>query len=275
MNELTIKQVSTNIRNIILKLIQDCDFTKDFNTNLIHDISEFTCSVEQLTFTARNNPVNTNPITFNILLYKTIVEYISIPNKNYNFAKAVILHEIFHCKEISITSQIIGNKYYFLQTDSTYLFILRIGIQQWSEYYAHFNSSIYHRTNPKLNENAKNVDIYLTVFSEKIHNENNMLQMPEIFLYKIEDFICSVIIAVAQNNRLGNEDLNVKNIHLNNYILDIAIYMNQKYLKYPTWVSINDFINIGKKLIGLLHYYHIGYTTKDMSDNFIFKYIEY
>lgn len=273
MNELVTKQVSANIRNFILKLIHDCEFTKDFDTNLIHDIYEFTYPAEQIPFTAQNIPINTNPITFDILLYETIVKCISISNEKYDFAKAVILHEIFHCKEINITSQIIGNKYYFIRTGSTYLFLLRIGREQWSEYYAHFNSSIYHRTNPRLDEKSKDIDAYMTVFDEKLHDEK-ILQMPEAFLIKIEEFIRSVIIAVAQNNRSGNEMLTVKNSYLNGYIIDIAIFMKQKYLEYPTWVSINDFIEIGKKLMGFLYNYHIGHTTEDISDNFMFKYIE-
>lgn len=273
MNKLVTKQVSTNILNIILELVHDYEFTKDFDVNLIHNVSEFSCPVDQLSFTAQNIPINTNPITFDILLYKTIVKCISIPNEKYDFAKAVILHEIFHCKEINITSQIIGNKYYFTQTDSTYLLVLRIGIQQWSEYYAHFNSSIYYQTNPRLDEKAKDIDAYMTVFGEKLHDEK-ILQMPEVFLIKIEEFIRSVIIAVAQNNQLGNEKLTVKNSYINSYIMDISIFMKQKYLEYPTWISINNFINIGKKLMEFMYNYHIDYSTDDMSDNFIFKYIE-
>lgn len=273
MNKLVTKQVSANIRNIILELVHDCEFTKDFDINLIHNISEFSCPVEQLPFTAQNIPINTNPITFDILLYETVVKCISTSNEKYDFAKAVIFHEIFHCKEINITSQIIGNKYYFMRTGSTYLFLLRIGREQWSEYYAHFNSSIYHQTNPRLDEKSKDIDAYMTVFGEKLHDEK-ILQMPETFLIKIEEFIRSVIIAVAQNNQLGNEMLTVKNSYINGYIMDISIFMKQKYLEYPTWVSINDFIKIGKKLMGFLYNYHIGYSTEDMSDNFIFKYIE-
>lgn len=273
MNELVTKQVSANIRNIILELIHNCEFTKDFDTNLIHDISEFTCPVEQLPFTAQNIQINTNPITFDIFLCETIVKCISIPNEKYDFAKAVILHEIFHCKEINITSQIIGNKYYFIRTESTYLFVLRIGMQQWSEYYAHFNSSIYHQTKTRIDETSKDIEAYMTVFGEKLHDEK-ILQMPEAFLIKIEEFIRSVIIAVAQNNQLGNEKLTVRNSYINGYIIDISIFMKQKYLEYPTWIFINNFINIGKEFMKFMYNYHIDYSTDDMSDNFIFKYIE-
>lgn len=273
-NKLVTKQVSTKVRKTILKLIRDCEFTKNFDTDLIHDISEFACSIEQIPFTAQNDPINTEPITFDILLYETIVKCISIPNKSDNFAKAVILHEIFHCKEINITSQIIGNNYYFMQTDSTYLFILRIGMQQWSEYYAHYNSSVYYKTNPKLEESAKDVDIYMSVFSQKMRDAKNIIQMPESFLHTIEYFICSTIIAVAQNNQLGNEKLIVNNSYLNDYILNVSIIMKQKYAEYPTWVSIQNFMDIGRKLMGFLHNYHIGYSTEDLSDNFMFKYIE-
>lgn len=275
MNELVTKQVSVEVRDIILKLIHDCKFTMDFDTNLIHDISEFTCPVRRhISFTAQNIPVNTKPITFDILLYETIVKCISIPNKSYDFAKAVILHEIFHCKEISITSQIIDNKFYFTRTDSTYLLLLRIGMQQWSEYYAHYNSSVYYRTNPKLDESAKDIDAYMTVFSEAMHNENIEIQMPEEFLLKMENFIRSVIIAVAQNNQLGNEKITTHNVYLNNYVFNVSIFMKQKYSEYPTWVSLQNFVDIGKKLMRFLHNYHIGYTTEDLSDNFIFKFIE-
>lgn len=60
-------------------------------------------------------PFKTVPLKFDIFLDETIVKNILKHTGNYEYAKEVILHELYHCQDMSITAKTLNaNELFFL-----------------------------------------------------------------------------------------------------------------------------------------------------------------
>ncbi len=221
-------------------------------------------------------------LVFDILLDKNIETNLSSDDvNNKNESLTIIFHEIYHYKEALITSKNID--YHKLMFDDnysdTYTMVLCIGYKQWAEYYAYFNSAKYQIRNILFDTFIQKSWVSLQAMHNILLNTET-IQMPFSFYESIKQFISNAIIFTAQYNYLPDHQyLTPLYKYKNNkdyskhyeYIMELIPYMDNLYNSYPNWVSESKFVEIGKYLLNILHRFNIEFSTKDLSDNFIYK----
>ena len=86
----------------------------------------------------------------------------------------------------------------------------------------------------------------------------NMVSMIAIHLHNNEDIVIT--------DYVNSTDIRIQKYF--HYLYD-TLKVLIKY--YPSWLSENQYIKLGKSLMKILEIYGITYSTDDLSDNFIFK----
>ncbi len=218
-----------------------------------------------------------NDLYFDVLINDKFINY-SESEK----AISISLHELFHCYEISITSKYINWKqlYFNHQFDNTHDLILDLAYHNWSEYFAYINTCKYHKRLFQLKPYIEMTDISLRVLKE------NAIKDGEAMLYdqaknNIDNYIHNLILVLAHYNYSKDEKyiidiLNCKNTNYDSFYrqaIKLIPKLNELYTNYPNWVNEETLLSFGKQLTGIIKYYHLGFSTEDLSDNFIFKYI--
>lgn len=218
---------------------------------------------------------------FDILFDENVIKNLSSTNvNNKEEALSIVLHELYHYKECTITAskmdyqRLLFDKNY----SDTYTMVFSTGYKQWTEYYAYYNSSKYYQRDINFNDIIRHswTSLYAT---QDFLSKNESTKMPFSIYESIKNFISNAIIFTAQyNSSLDSKYLESimkfkKNKDYSNhydYIIELISYMNDLYNSYPSWVSEVKFIEIGKYLLNILHRYNITYSTDDLSDNFVF-----
>lgn len=171
-------------------------------------------------------------------------------------SKSVIMHELYHCKDIVI----VGNKIdlTLIEHDSYNYeeLFLNLGYHQWSEYNSHYLSSkIYPCSIRAINKYPDNLEEILYNFDYKeLFNENDFTW---IRLYEpiIHNFIKDMIKLIANYNSSFNEEINLLynnyclNPFIKQYLTRISEMLETYRKQYPNWISIISFSNIGKNLL--------------------------
>lgn len=197
-------------------------------------------------------------------------------------AKSIILHELFHCKEMLTTSLCTDweNLYFHKPINTTRLWLFDSAIHMWGEYYAYFNSSKYYERNVNL------IDVLSTSNAELkvLHNEFSKtpvidnIQIPTSFMRHIDAFIHRCIMLVAYYNSTHKRKYLKEFKHIENspiyqnyhpYLKDLSHYMDFLYITYPNWISESAFVELGRKLFSFIRINSLTYYTTDLSDNFI------
>lgn len=219
-------------------------------------------------------------IIFELFLQNSVIDDLLLDdNKKSLLAKTIILHELYHLKEITFTNKFINiMPIYNIVKDCTRSMLIYLGYTQWSEYYSHYNSAKYHYSLPELSDCINQSEISLTVLKQTLDN-NPQVQLPEFMYNNIKSFIAKIIKFTAIYNQ-SKDDFFLESVkkykydtlYLShyNYILKMIPYMDTLYKTYPDWLSEEDFLIIGKELFSIIHDYNITYSTSDLSDNFIF-----
>lgn len=221
-----------------------------------------------------------NDIDFELFLQNSVInDLLSNDSRKSLFAKSIILHELYHLKEITFTNKFFNiMPIYNIVKDCTRSMFIYLGYTQWSEYYSHYNSTKYYYSLPELSNCINQSEISLTVLKQALDNESQV-QLPEFMYNNIKSFIAKAIKFSAIYNQSRDDSLleSIKKykygkLYLSHYyfILKIIPYMDTLYQTYPNWISEEQFLTIGKKLFSIIHDYNITYSTSDLSDNFIF-----
>jgi len=220
-----------------------------------------------------------NELIFELYIQNTIIDNLfSSDEDKFIFAKSVILHELYHIKEMITTNKIIEiMPIYNIQKDCTRSMLINLGYRQWTEYYAHYNSAKYYYLYTTLDDVIYQSEITLTLIKELL-NKEKQIQLFQYMYENIAKFISTSIKFIAIYNASQNISYveSVKKygqsnfyIHHYEYIHKIIPYMDNLYQTYPNWVSEEKFLEIGKTLFSIIHNYGITYSTFDLSDNFI------
>ncbi len=229
-----------------------------------------------------------NPIIMDEELYielsihKKVIDNFNTDNQNkQQISQSIIKHELFHCKEISITSTYIDwHKAYFHEPiTTTKLLLFDTAIKQWSEYYAYYNSAKLYKRDINLLNRISSSDASLTVMHNKLIEGFRDIQMPFSFITDIISFIHICIIFSAYYNSTNDKKYHKELAYIEHsslykkyypYIKDLSYVMNTLYTSYPKWISESAMIEVGYKLFSFIKINGITYSTNDLSDNFIF-----
>lgn len=221
-----------------------------------------------------------NDIYFELFLQNSVIDdLLSSDSSKSLLAKTIILHELYHLKEITFTNKFLDIMHiYNIVKDCTRSMFIYLGYTQWSEYYSHYNSAKYYYSLPELSDCINQSEISLTVLKQTLDNESQ-IQLPEFMYNNIKSFIAKVIKFAAIYNQSKDDSLleSIKKYKYGklylphyNFILKIISYMDTLYQTYPNWISEEQFLTIGKELFSIIHDYNMTYSTSDLSDNFIF-----
>jgi len=272
-----------NLFDVIKSIITETKSHNDFksvsfdNINKIH-ITVMDNNIEWLGMIAPS--ISNNKLVFELFVQNSIFEdLLSNDNDKKLYAKSIIIHELYHLKELSISNNKIDiMPIYNIKRNCTRSLLINLGYKQWTEYYAHYNSAKYYCPPVNLSNVIYQSEISLTVIKRELYNSQD-IQLPEFIYKNIEDFISFTVKLAAIYNQSKNDDIlnhlqKYKNntLYMNhfNYIYKIISYMDNIYQAYPDWVSEEKFLVIGKRLFSIVHDYNITYSTNDLSDNFIF-----
>lgn len=254
----------------------------DFDNLSFKDINKIDIVMPNSDFCGKIDPFYiSDNLLFNFLFDQNVVNNLQSSDMEIrDKAISIILHELYHYKEITLTANninyhklIFDNNYY-----NTYTMVLALGYKQWSEYYAYYNSAKFYQRDIIFDNVIKQSWTTLQAMRDMLL-KNDTVQMPFQFYLNIKNFISNAIMFVAQyNNSLNPKYLQLIQQYKNNtyyskhyeYIMDLIEYMYSLYNSYPTWISESKFIQIGKYLLNILQRYDITYSTNDLLDNFIF-----
>lgn len=269
--------------DIINTIISEAKTYEDFKDVSLENINKIHITVkdDNIEWLGKIIPSNSNNnIDFELFLQSSVIDdLLSSDKSESSFAKSIILHELYHLKEITFTNKFLNiMPIYDIIKDCTRSMLIYLGYTQWSEYYSHYNSSKYYYSLPELSDCINQSEISLTVLKQTLDKESPA-QLPEFMYNNIKSFIAKAIKFVAIYNQ-SKDDSFLKSIkkyeseklylpHYN-FILKMITYMNELYQTYPNWISEEKFLMIGKELFSIIHDYNMTYSTSDLSDNFIF-----
>lgn len=219
---------------------------------------------------------------FELLLHHEVVnELISQDADKISRAYSIIMHELYHCKEMHLTSQYINWQELFFQKtfSTTKSLIIHTAIQQWSEYYAYYNSAKIKERKIELLDNLSPVEAVLITSHDRLIRINDT-QLIDSFITRLTDFIRLSIMFVAYYNSTHSlqylkelEKIQRCNLYSKyySYFFDLASYMDILYNTYPNWVSEDKFIELGHKLFSFMKINHLYFSSDDLSDGFEIK----
>ena len=222
-----------------------------------------------------------NKLKFDVI-FQDIILFWNDDSKHekFNYALAIIFHEFYHCKEISITSQHLDvvNTYYNSSIDTTYKYLFSLALHQFSEYYAHYYSSKIYSESLKFHDYITDSYISLKALSD-FAKENEDVQWTLQMKNSIESFINRCVIQLARYHSTNNDEY----IHLldkykntNEYSKHYEYYirldniLSDVFISYPKNLSEDFMINLGKDLMYIMDLFELTYSSEYLSDNFIF-----
>ena len=270
---------SQNKLDILNKWIEEIKFDK----NLIHSI--IFIADKSLYGTTMPNIVN-GTINFIIEISDDIVPYIcEVQDETDKFiAKSVFQHEIFHFKEILFlynsnllpTPNPINDDF---PMNTTYNYLYDSAIKLWSEFYACYEN---YKINPW--HEIPNIEIDVNILNKCIiYLSDSIIKYKEIKMHKeILQYSYTLwyhmvsLMAVYMQNK---EPLLLKEFqdcysdypYTEEYFKSIYGYLLNMIEHYPNWISEDNYIEFGKKLLSIFEINGITYSTNDLSNNFIFK----
>ena len=268
----------------VANLIKDYSLQIDFDFNLIQRIQVIIYD-RVIGWYGKAIPIIYNDsLCFELLFQQELInDLLANDNTKLQLSKSIIMHELFHCKEMYNTSlKIDWRKLYFHEPIvTTKMLLLDTAIKEWSEYYAYFNSSCYNNRQIRVSNYIGKADTSLKAIYNNLSEtfDTSNIQMPISFITDIIDFIHRCIMLVAyynstHNNEYKNEFEYFKRSSFYKdyypYLKDLSYTMNNLYLTYPNWLSESAFMELGYKLFSFIKINDVTYSTIDLSDNFIF-----
>lgn len=261
---------------IFIQYIQELNFDIQYIEliRIIHNKSSYG--------TTKHN-IKDGQIIFIIELSDDIIPYVSnVQNSTDTFkSKSIVQHEICHCIEIKqlYDSNCLGNENPLnenFKINTTYNFLYEQAVNIWSEFFACYNNrkiNEWHEC-PNVEEDLDQLNKWILATQYHLNNHNDV-RLCEDMLKFLHTFWCHMVSLVAVHLH-NSEDILIDDYKNSkyNYIPPYFEYIYQ-YFKinieyYPTWLSEDNYINLGKSLLKVLDINQITYSTNDLSDNFIF-----
>lgn len=259
----------------------------DLDFNLIYRI-QLVIHDKGCVYEGKINPITINDtLHFELFIQQNVLNNLLSENADkVIFSQNVIQHELYHCKEMSITSAYIDwHTLYFLSTmTTTKSLLLDTAVHQWSEYYAYYNSSKNYERDIKIIDYMSSANASLKVLYNKLIENPNMseIQIINSFITNIISFIHISITLIAHYNSTHSKKYMKELDYIRrstqyseyySYLKDLSYYMHSLYITYPKWVSEDAFVELAYKLFSFIHINNLTYSTKDLLDNFMFKLI--
>ncbi len=231
--------------------------------------------------------IRDNQIYFIIELAEDIlIDIKPIQNSTETFmAKSVFQHEVYHCVEIKnlYESKVLSNPNPLddeFEMTTTYNFLYDEAVKLWSEFYA-----VYH--NRKINEmhevpdariDIKDIHKWLLASLDYVkRSSDNQVKIHSNMFASLHQFWYNMISLIALHICSGEDILiqdyiNSESIIIKEYFQHIYLYLETCLRFYPVWLSEENYIKFGKILMSIMKFYHLDFSTEDLSDNFILKY---
>lgn len=225
-------------------------------------------------------------IYFEIEITDELLPYISsIQNSTEKFkAKSVIQHELFHCIEIEYLYEhnILSHPNPLddnFEITTTYNFLYDEAVKLWSEFYAVYNNRSINEWHeiPDVRINIIEINRWFLATKELSQNKvNGEIRMCKDMIKSLHAFWYNMIYMIAlyikSDDSILIEDYIKSDIDFIKEYFEI-IY---KILKlnidfYPLWLSEENYIQLGKSLISIMRFYHLDFSTDDLSDNFVLQ----
>lgn len=271
--------------NIIIEYMKKLSKQVDFEFELIQRI-HIAVYDKSIAWQGKVNPIDDNKnLYFELLFQQNVIDDLISENKDkIQLSESIIIHELFHCKEMTITSSYMDyNKLYFnTQFETTRELLFNTAVHQWSEYYAYYNSTKRNERNIKLSSYLSSVEAILCVLYNKLAEESDAIadiQLPYNFITDMISFIHRSVMLIACYNSTKSRKYQRELEYVERsslyqkyypYLKELSFYMDSLYITYPNWVSEKTFMELGYKLFSFIKINGITYSTDDLSDNFIF-----
>lgn len=203
--------------------------------------------------------INYYPLSFDMFLNSNVIWRLFDKSQNKeDYASGIIIHELFHCKDISIANSILNISNILEHSPSLNELYMDLGLHQWSEYYAHYNSAKIYPSDILIHASEpENIIESIGIFVlNGLYGDNPTNYM--IYNNTIHPFIRKVIILLANINSISsqphiNELERYKSIsnHMNEYIQNVDITLTQYLKTYPDFISEKSFLKLGEILLNI------------------------
>ena len=279
---------------IIKKLPYYKKYYKPFFLNFINELNFGIQNIDSIhimhnkpSYGTTRHIIKDDHIYFIVELSDDIIPYVSdIQNSIDTFkAKSIVQHEICHCIEIKqlYDSNCLGinnplNDNFRINT--TYNFLYSEAVNIWSEFFACYHNRKFNEWHeyPNAEDDIKQLNKWLSATKYYLdkHEEIQLCEDMLKFLHTFWYHMVSLIAVHLHNheNILIADYKNTEYKYIPQYFEYIYQCFRSKLESYPAWLSEDSYINLGKALIKILELNHIGFSTDDLSDNFIFKYVQ-
>lgn len=198
--------------------------------------------------------ISDNELCFDIFIQIYIIWYLYDKEKNKeSYAKSVIFHELYHCIDLlNMPVQLIYNRQSMPITYND--LCCDLGYMQWSEYYAHYNSSkIEHSDIPTLKTDYESLFSIISTFNKLSNDITNVSYIGtyNIFLLPFYD---KLIILLSNYNSIHStsalEELKkYEAIGLEKYIEKIDTLFSNIFNQYPNSLNEENFAILGNTLL--------------------------
>ena len=265
---------------IFLNFISELNFDSD-NIDSIYIMHNKT------SYGTNKHYIKENKIYFIIELLDEIIPFVSNTQNSLDTfkAKSIVQHEICHCIEMKqlydshcLREENPLNENFRINT--TYNFLYEQAVNIWSEFFACCHNrkiNDWHEC-PNVEDDLKQLDKWIsaTKFYLEKHEDIKLCEDMLYFLHSFWYHMISVI-AVYLHNHESILIANYENTEYE-YVSQYFTYIYQRFKHaletYPGWVSEDGYISLGKSLMKMLEFNQITYSSDDLSDNFIFKFVQ-
>lgn len=263
-------------KTIFLNFISELNFDAH-NIDSIHIMHNIT------SYGTTKHSIKDGQISFIIELSDDIIPYVSNAQKSTDTfkAKSIVQHEIYHCIEIMqlYNSNTLGTENPLnenFKINTTYKFLYSEAVNIWSEFFACYNNckiNEWHEC-PNVNDDLEQLNKWILATQCHLNSHNDVRLCEDMlkFLHTFWSHMVSLIAVHLHNNEdiLIDDYKNSKYKYIPPYFEYIYQYFKINIEYYPTWLSEDNYINLGKSLLKVLEINQITYSTNDLSDNFIF-----
>lgn len=262
---------------IFIQYIQELNFDIQYieSIHIMHNKSSYG--------TTKHN-IKDGQISFIIELSDDIIPYVSnVQNSTDTFkAKSIVQHEICHCIEIKqlYDSNALGienplNENFKINTTYNYLYEQAVNI--WSEFFAcYYNRKIneWHEC-PNVEDDLVQLNKWISATKYYLNGHKDVQFCEDMlkFLHTFWYHMVSLIAVHLHNHEsiLITDYKNAKYDYVPQYFDYIYQCLKLNLESYPTWLSEDGYIKMGRSLMKILELNQLDFSTDDLSDNFIFK----
>ncbi|MGG7199721.1 hypothetical protein ACQPUL_03095 [Clostridium butyricum] len=270
------------ISKVIYSNIKGFDKAIIIDTFLEFDISQEYIKCINITFINNSNgcvkPIlHQGKLKFNISLSEKLFK--EDDDKQIKLV-STFQHELFHCKEMIMTSLKIGEETLVncrskKDIKCWYDWVNYLSWYYFSEYYAYYNNCHLYRVHDEfdLKECIIRCDKVLK-YMQSICLSDGKVHVNDILSEPILRFFIATITHLAyykatNDIRFIQEFEDTKNTYtqIYNYFNWIKEYVPLKYFEYPSWINKSGYFEFGEKIISIFEFYGFKYFSDNPKEN--------